>query len=161
MARGGTPRIDARRLAVRFRAFGRDTAGVAAVEFAFIGMTFFILFFGILQFALVFMAQMYIRDTVSEVATGNTAGTYAGNRTLVAEQICARVIALDNCASRLLLEAQPLASYATTAQPVAGAAFASSVSGTVMMIRARAPVITFVPGLPELHVSAAALYMRP
>lgn len=161
MVKRAKPRIAAECLAARLRAFRHDAAGAAAVEFAFIGMTFIVLLLGILQFALAFMAQMYIHDAVSDAASGNSAATYAGNRTQVVTQICARVIALDNCASRLQLETQPLASYPTTAQPVTGASFVAGAAGTVMMIRARAPVITFVPGLPTLHVTAAALYARP
>lgn len=148
-------------MGARLRAFRRDVAGATAVEFAFIGMTFIVLLLGILQFALAFMAQMYIHDAVSEAATGRTAGTYAGNRTTVVTQICARMIALDNCAANLQLETQPLDSYATATQPITGATFVAGTSGTVMLIRARAPVVTFVPGLSTLHVSAAALYTRP
>lgn len=157
--KGGISRLDATR--IRLAAFRRDVAGATAVEFAFIGMTFVVLMLGILQFALAFMAQMYIHDAVSEAATGRTAGTYAGNRGAVVNQICARMIAIDDCATNLRLETQPLASYGTTAQPVTGATFVAGTSGTVMLIRAQAPVITFVPGLPTLNVTGAALYTRP
>ncbi|SFB97657.1 Flp pilus assembly protein TadG [Bosea sp. CRIB-10] len=161
MVRSTFPRIDAKRLAARLGRFGRDVAGSTAVEFAFIGLIFIASMLGIIQFALAFTAQMYLHDAVSEAATGRTAGTYAGNRTQVAAQICGRMIALDDCAANLLLETQPLASYSTSAQPVAGAVFVAGASGTVMLIRARARVLTFVPGLPTLHVAAAALYTRP
>ncbi len=154
-------RLVARRLAACFQAFRRDRKGAVAVEFAFIGLTSMILLLSILQFSLAFLAQMYIRDAVSEAVTGRTAGTYAGNRTQVAQQICQRMIALENCATNLRLETQPLSNYSATAQPITGAAFVAGPSGTVMMMRARAPVVTFVPGLPTLHVSAAALYTRP
>jgi len=145
----------------RFRAFRRDVAGSTAIEFAFIGMTFVVLLLGILQFALAFMAQMYIHDAVSDAATGRTAGTYAGNQTQVKTQICGRLIAIDNCAGNILVETQPLANYAAGSQPVTGATFVAGTSGTMMLIRAKAPVITFVPGLPTLHVTGAALYTRP
>ncbi|KUL96931.1 hypothetical protein DK26_02860 [Bosea sp. WAO] len=153
--------VEARRLAECLRAFRRDRKGAVAVEFAFIGLTSMVLLLSILQFALAFLAQMYIHDAVAEAATGRTAGTYAGNRAQVAQQICARMIALENCGGNLRLETQPLSSYAVTAQPITGATFVAGPSGTLMMMRARAPVITFVPGLPTLHVSSAALYTRP
>jgi Flp pilus assembly protein TadG len=155
-------RLDyARRLAVCLQAFRRDRKGAVAVEFAFIGLTSMILLLSILQFSLAFLAQMYIRDAVAEAATGRTAGTYAGNRAQVAQQICQRMIALENCAGNLRLETQPLSNYGPAAQPITGATFVAGPSGAAMMMRARAPVITFVPGLPTLHVSAAALYVRP
>lgn len=151
----------AMRLAKRLDAFGRDAAGSTAVEFAFIGLAFIVLMLGIFQFALAFMAQMYLHDAVSEAATGKTTGTYAGNRSAVVAQICARLMAIDSCSSKLLLETQPLASYPTTAHAISGATFSAGTSGTVMLIRAQAPVVTFVPGLSTLKVKAAALYMRP
>ncbi len=159
--KNGSSRTHAKRLAARFGRFGRDARGSTAVEFAFIGLIFIVSMLGIIQFALAFMAQMYLHDAVSEAATGRTAGTYAGNRTQVAAQICGRMIALDNCAANLLLETQPLANYSATAQPVSGAVFVAGTSGTVMLLRARARVLTFVPGLPALQVRAAALYTRP
>lgn len=161
MARSGVPRIDTKRLTARLRRFRHDSAGSTAIEFAFIGLFLIVTMLGIVQFALAFMAQMYLHDAVSEAATGRTAGTYAGNRAQVATQICGRMIALDNCATNLLLETQPLASYPAAAQQVTGTSFVAGASGTVMMIRARAPVVTFVPLLPTLHVTAAALYTRP
>lgn len=161
MVERGSPMTDLKRLTGRLGVFRRDIAGATAVEFAFIGLAFVTLLMGILQFALAFLAQMYIHDAVSEAATGRTTGTYAGNRAQVATQICARMVALDHCTANLLLETQPLDSYPTGAQQVTGGAFVAGTSGTVMMIRARAPVITFVPGLPTLYVTAAALYARP
>lgn len=154
---GDTPLIGKAHL----RAFRRDIAGSTAIEFAFIGMAFVVLLLGILQFALAFMAQMYIHDAVSDAATGRTAGTYAGNRAQVKNQICGRLIAIDNCVGSLLLETQPLADYAAGSQPITGATFVAGTSGTMMLIRAKAQVITFVPGLPTLHVTGAALYTRP
>lgn len=161
MARNGSPRTCHNRLAARFGRFRNDAAGSTAVEFAFIGLIFIVSMLGIVQFALAFMAKMYLHDAVSEAATGRTAGTYAGNRSQVAAQICGRMIALDNCAANLQLETQPLTSYSAAAQSVTGTVFVAGASGTVMLIRARVPVMTFVPGLPTLHVSAAALYTRP
>jgi Flp pilus assembly protein TadG len=147
-------------LIVRLRAFRRDAAGATAVEFAFVGLIFITLLLGIIQFALVFMAQMYLHDAVSDAATGRTAGTYAGNRAQVVTQICARLIAIDNCGSNLLVENQPLNNYPTAAQEISGAVFATPAIGTPMLIRARVPVVTFVPGFPTLRVSATALYAR-
>jgi len=161
MVRNGFRRIDIKRVVARFGGFRHDSAGSTAVEFAFIGLIFIVSMLGIVQFALAFMAQMYLHDAVSEAATGRTAGTYSGNRTQVVTQICGRMIALDRCTANLLVETQPLANYPAGAQQVTGTTFVAGTSGTVMMIRARAPVLTFVPGLPTLRVTAAALYTRP
>lgn len=161
VARVGISLMGSRRLRRRLAALRHDATGSVAVEFAFIGLVSIVSILAILQFGLAFMAQMYIHDAVSEAATGNTASTYAGNRSAVVTQICARMFAVENCTANLQVEAQPLASYATTAQAITGATFVAATSGTPMMIRARAPVITFVPGLSQLRVSAASLYARP
>lgn len=161
VTRAGTSLLGARRLRWRLAAFRHDAAGSVAVEFGFIGFVSIVSILAILQFALAFMAQMYIHDAVSEAATGNTASTYAGNRSAVVTQICARMFAIENCSADLLVETQPLSSYATATQAITGATFVAATAGTPMMIRARAPVITFVPGLPQLQVSAASLYTRP
>ncbi|MBA4221221.1 MAG: hypothetical protein C0458_10875 [Methylobacterium sp.] len=157
---GKTPGPEEKCMSVRLGSFRRDIAGSTAVEFAFIGMIFITLLLGILQFALVFMAQIYLHDAVSEAATGQTTATYAGNRTGVVSQICSRMFMLDNCNSNLLIEAQPLANYSTAEQPISGATFVAAVAGTPMLMRAKAPVVTVVPGLSQLKISAAALYAK-
>jgi len=161
----GTARMHARRLIPsrllrRLGAFRGDVAGATAVEFAFVGLTFIVLLCGILQFALAFMAQMYLHDAVSDAATGATAETFAGNRTGVVTQICNRMFVIDNCTSNLLIETQPLANYPTAEQAITGTTFMAATVGTPMLMRARAPVITFVPGLSQLRISATALYAR-
>jgi Flp pilus assembly protein TadG len=152
--------LDRKRLAARLGIFRRDMAGSTAVEFAFIGMIFITLLLGIVQFALLFMAQMYLHDAVSEAATGNTTATYAGNRSGAVSQICARMFVLDDCESNLALETQPLASYSGAEQAISGAVFVAAATGTPMLMRAKAPVVTFVPGLPQLNISATALYAK-
>lgn len=158
--RGNTSLPDEKRVSARLGSFRRDIAGSTAVEFAFIGMIFITLLLGIVQFALVFMAQIYLHDAVSEAATGNTTATYAGNRASVVSQICSRMFMLNNCDGNLLLETQPLANYSTAEQAISGAVFVAVVAGTPMLMRAKAPVVTVVPGLPQLKISATALYAK-
>ncbi|WP_332697533.1 TadE/TadG family type IV pilus assembly protein [Bosea sp. (in: a-proteobacteria)] len=147
------------RLGSRLGAFARDARGAAAVEFAFVGVVFISLLLAVLQFALVFLTQMNLHDAVSDAATGNNAQTLAGNRSAVVTQICGRMVIADNCVTNISLEAQPLSAYGGAAQPI-GATFSSATVGTPMVIRARVPVVTFVPGLPDLSVSGSALYAR-
>lgn len=131
-----------------------------AVEFAFVGMILVTMILGIFQFALVFMAQLYLHDAVAEAATGKTTATYAGNRAGVVTQICERMFIVDGCTSKLALETQPLSSYSTAPQPITGTIFVAATVGTPMLMRAKAPVVTFVPFIPQLNVSATALYAR-
>ena len=148
------------RLGGRLRAFVGDERGAAAVEFAFVGVVFITALLAVLQFALVFLTQMNLHDAVSDAATGNNAQTLAGNRSAVVTQICGRLVIADNCVANIRLETQPLSAYGGTSQPI-GATFSAATARTPMLIRARVPVVTFVPGLPDLSVSGSALYSRP
>jgi Flp pilus assembly protein TadG len=159
---GDRPVMTARatgRLMRRLRGFAGDTRGVAAVEFALVGLAFITILLAILQFAMVFLSQMLLHDALSDAASGNSAQTYAGNRGAVAAQICSRLVLAPNCVGSIRLEAQPLAAYGAARQPVGGT-FTAAAVGTPMLMRARVPVVTFVPGLPDLSVSGAALYAR-
>jgi Flp pilus assembly protein TadG len=145
----------------RLRAFGRDDAGATAVEFGFIGLLFLTVLLAILQFALLFFAQLNLDNALSDATTGDTAATYANNRTLVAERICGRLLLMDGCEARILLEMQPLKNYAAAGQAITGTVFAAGGAGEMTLMRARAPVLTVVPGLPQLWISGQAVFMRP
>ncbi|MGE7470558.1 TadE family protein [Bosea sp. NPDC003192] len=149
-----------RMLRRRARAFRNDNAGATAVEFGLIGLLFLTVLMAILQFALLFLSQLNLENALADAATGNTAATYANNRTVVSERICDRLLLMDSCATKLLLEMQPLKNYAP-GQAVAGTVFTAGGAGEMTLIRARAPVITIVPGLPQLWVRGQALFMRP
>lgn len=149
------------RLRRRACAFGRDNAGATAVEFGFIGLLFLTVLLAILQFALLFLSQVNLENALSDAATGNTAATYANNRSEVVERICGRLLLMDSCQTKLLLEMQPLKDYAASGQAIAGTVFTVGAVGEMTLIRARAPVITVVPGLPQLWIRGQALFMRP
>lgn len=150
----------ARRAAGALRGFHRDRSGATAVEFAFVGLIIVTLLLAILQFSIAFLSQMNIHHALADAASGNNARTLAGDRAGVVTQICGRLLLIDNCAANLRLETQPLANYAATAQPITGTTFSASAVGNLMLMRASAPVITFVPFLPNLRVSGAVLYVR-
>lgn len=142
-------------------AFGADNAGATAVEFGFIGLLFLTVLMAILQFALVFLSQMNLENALSDAATGNTAATYANNRSGVVQRICSRLVLMDNCQTKLLLEMQPLMNYAASGQTIAGTVFTVGAAKEMTLMRARAPVLTVVPGLPQLWIKGQALFMRP
>jgi len=115
----------------------------------------------ILQFALVFLSKLNLENALADAATGNTAATYSNNRAVVVERICGRLVLMDDCGTKLLLEMQPLKNYAAGGQPVAGTVFTVAPAKELTLIRARAPVITVIPGIPQLWISGQALFMRP
>lgn len=150
-----------RRLDRRVRAFGKDNAGATAVEFAFVGLLFFMVLLAILQFALVFLSKLNLDNALADAATGNTAATYSNNRSVVVERICGRLLLMDGCPTKLLLEMQPLKSYAAGEPAIAGTVFTAAPAKELTLMRARAPVLTVVPGMPQLWVRGQALFMRP
>lgn len=145
----------------KVRAFRSDDAGATAVEFGFIGLLFFMVLLAILQFALLFLSQMSLENALSDATTGDTAATYSASRSVVAERICSRLILMDNCETRLLLEMQPLKNYSTSEQAITGTVFSIGAAHDVVLMRARAPVLTVVPGMPQLWISGQAMFMRP
>lgn len=61
-----------------FRRYGRDEQGVTAIEFAIVGLPFFMLVFGILEFGLAFFVNRIVDNAVLEtsriVRTGQAQG---------------------------------------------------------------------------------------
>jgi Flp pilus assembly protein TadG len=142
-------------------AFGGNNAGATAVEFGFVGFLFLTVLLAILQFSLLFLSQMNLENALSDAATGNTTATYANNRSGVVERICGRLFLMDKCQTNILLEMQPLANYAASGQPIAGTVFTAGPVKEMTLIRARAPLLTVVPGMPRLWIQGQALFMRP
>jgi Flp pilus assembly protein TadG len=145
-----------RRLVVRL---AKDECGSTAVEFGVIGLMFVIVLLAIIQISLVFLSQIVLHDALSDAATGETnAMAHSANRTGLRDAICARLILSDNCADTMKLEMQPVSS---SARAITGASFTGGTSGSLTLIRAEAPIITFVPMMPPLKVSGAAVFLQP
>ncbi|AZO78773.1 MULTISPECIES: TadE/TadG family type IV pilus assembly protein [unclassified Bosea (in: a-proteobacteria)] len=146
----------------KLRAFGGDNAGATAVEFGFVGLLFLTVLFAFVQFSLLFLAGINLENALSDAATGNTAATYANDRSTVTERICSRMVLADDCQTKLKLEMQPLKNYPTTGQEITGTVFTVGEAGKdVTLIRARVPIITIIPGLPALSISSQAMFLRP
>jgi len=85
-----------------FRRFRRDSRGSAAVEFSFIAVPFFALFFAIVETGLVFFASQLLENGVqdsgrliftNQMTTANTTATQ------FKADLCNRVAALMSCAN--------------------------------------------------------------
>lgn len=90
-----------------FKRLQSDRKGVTAVEFAIVAVPFFTLLLGIIEIALVFFTSELIDSSVSETArlirTGQ-AQTQGLSETELKEQICANVIVLGDCQSKIKLD---------------------------------------------------------
>lgn len=145
-----------RRLFVRL---ARDERGSTAVEFGVIGLVFVTVLLAIIQISLVFLSQIVLHDALSDAATGETSAmARSANQTDLRNAMCARLILADSCSSKIKLEMQPVS---TSARAITGASFIAGTSGSLTLIRAEAPIITFVPMMPSLKVSGAAVFLQP
>ena len=100
--------------------FKNDVEGVVAVEFAFIGLPFFLLLFAILEISLVFMAEINLAHATADTARKLRTGQ-AGIATLeqFKQDICNNVVFIPNCVTELKVEVKTYTSFAeiTTTVP--------------------------------------------
>ena len=145
-------RIDAQR-------FLKAQRGAVAVEFAVVALSFVLLLFGVLQFALFFLSRVAMHDSLSELATGDGAALLAAaDRTKTRDYICEKLILSPDCTRLLKLEMREL----RTAEPdTISTTFAAGPSATVMVVRAEAPILIFVPFIESISVRGKAVFLQP
>lgn len=111
----GAPEMKARPR--RWRAFSRNTEGVAAVEFALIALPFFALLFAILETAFVFFAGQ-ILDTGVYNASRLIRTGQAQNQSFTAAQfrdsICNEIFAILNCNSDIVVDVRTYTDFNDT-----------------------------------------------
>lgn len=138
--------------------FIRSNKGSVAVEFAILATTFVLMLLGILQFSLFFLSRMAMHDALSDLATGEgNALIAAANRNGTRDFICERLVLAQNCRGSLRLEMREL--QTASAQSMS-ATFASGRAGRLMVIRAEAPVIVFIPLPNGLTVRGRSVYLQ-
>jgi len=96
--------------------FTRAQEGAAAVEFALIAAPFLALLFAIIETALVFFAGQTLEYAVTQsgrlIMTGQAdAGSF--NQTTFKDQVCARIVALFDCANKLYVNVQKYSTFAS------------------------------------------------
>ncbi|MDP2620621.1 MAG: pilus assembly protein [Hyphomicrobiales bacterium] len=107
----------ATRLNGLFKRFRRNREGVTAVEFAIVSIPFFGLFLGIIEVALVFFTSELIDSGVSEAArlirTGQ-AQIQGLSETNFKELVCANVVILSDCESKIKLDVRTYRDFEST-----------------------------------------------
>ncbi|WP_029087044.1 TadE/TadG family type IV pilus assembly protein [Brevundimonas aveniformis] len=141
------------------RGFWKARQGSVAIEFALIATVFIFMLLGVLQFALFFLSRVIIHDTLSDLATGDgLALVQAANRTGTRNYICDRLIFSPSCRSNLRLELRSLGSASASGMSTT---FATGGSETLMVLRAEAPIVVFIPFISSLNVRGKALFLQP
>ncbi len=94
--------------------FKKDVEGAVAIEFAFIGLPFFLLIFAILEISLVFLAEINLAHATADTAR-RLRTNQAGIDTLAKfkEDICEKVVFIPNCTSELKVEVRTYNNFAS------------------------------------------------
>lgn len=106
-----------RKAAARFglRRFARAEEGSAAIEFGLVSIPFLAILFAIMETAFVFLASQSLEAAVAQsgrlIMTGQ-AYTANYNQTTFKTAVCANVIALFDCASKLYISVQNYTKFA-------------------------------------------------
>jgi Flp pilus assembly protein TadG len=141
---------------------GVNERGVTAIEFAFVATPFLMLLFGIFEIMMIFFMQTTLEAAIAEEArkikTGQAQSTSAPiTKTQFKANVCARMMGLGNCATRLfvMVEAQP--SSGTLPTPwddgtltpgsAADEPYQSTSAGQIVVVRGYYVWKLFTPGL--------------
>jgi Flp pilus assembly protein TadG len=107
---------------VRKRQKTRGQKGASAVEFAMVATPFFFLLFGIFETMMIFFVQTTLEAAVAEEArkirTGQAQSTSNPiSKSQFKANVCARLMGLGNCATRLFVQVQNQPSTGTLPNP--------------------------------------------
>lgn len=152
--RRGFGRPTARWLAA-VRGFARAQGGAAAVEMALVATPFFLLLFGIIELALIFLVSSSLENATAQAArtirTGELQGGSSPTSSAFKTAICNNFGWLQSdCNSNLQVDVRTFTTFAsvTAPQPVSGGTFNAS-------------ALTFTPGGPSEIVVVRAYYQWP
>lgn len=137
--------------------FWRAQEGATAVEFALAATAFVLILFAILQFSIYFLTRVAMHDALSELATGQGRVYLASpDKSGTRNFLCQRLPLAQRCSQTMLLEMRPL----NAATGTVTSNFAKGSVGTVMIVRAEAKVVIFVPFIKSISVSGKAVFLQ-
>ncbi len=166
VARGGMGVSPAGRAATSrwrvIRFLTRERSGATAVEFAFVGIPFFLALFAILEVAFVFLGDITLSNAVTEAArlirTGQ-AQDQGFDQAQFKEAICQRVAILPGCRAKLQLDVRTFNEFAEAQIPPpldeegnldnTGFAFQMGSGGDIVLVRVyyEWDLIAKIPGI--------------
>lgn len=114
------PGIKAPKLHRTFNNWASDKRGLAAVEFAMIAVPFFILIFGLLEIAAIFVFSTVLEHGLTEasrdIRTGQTQG--AGiDEAQFKDTVCDELFDLLDCNGRLFIDVRTFENFGSTSNP--------------------------------------------
>lgn len=115
-------RISQREGSSLLRQFLSDEEGISAVEFALIALPFFMLIMGIFEICMIFMVATVLeygaREAAREIRTGAFQSSGANTLADFESNICAEMLNLFGCDTRLHVNVTQPANFPTTPDPI-------------------------------------------
>jgi Flp pilus assembly protein TadG len=155
----------ARRLLCGLRAFGRDSGGASAVEFAIVSGPFLFVLLGILQMGIYYMVQSSLDTGVVRTADALRSNFVSTSATMPAAATLKSNVAtyaggmIHNDTS-LAVEIRPLTSLDSSTVPITdGTANYGTVTST-LVLRAQSSVLSFAPGFGSLAYARSSALVR-
>ncbi len=104
----------------RLQEWAADKRGIAAVEFALIGIPFFFLIFGLLEVSVLFIMSTVLENAVSEASRQIRTGQLQENgfgQVAFKTMVCDELFNLLDCNSKLRLDVKTFSDFASTGTP--------------------------------------------
>lgn len=150
------------------RRFARSTEGSNAIEFAILAVPFILLIVGIIQISIYFVAQAALDIGVSKTAetlrlafntSTVTSSSFPTSATLKS-RVATYAGGLINNNSSLAVEIQPMTSLTSAGVTIVDATKNYGSNRSVLALRARSTVPSFLPGFSSWYVTSSALVRR-
>ena len=115
-------RLRSTRLGRRLLAYLEARQGTTAVEFAMIGLPFFILLIGLIEICVMFVVMTVLEHGAHEAARDIRTGEFQGSGTVTRDafrtDICEAMVNLFNCSNRVTISVDRLTSFPASAPTV-------------------------------------------
>jgi Flp pilus assembly protein TadG len=141
----------------RWRLFRKNQSGATAVEFGLIAIPFFMLLMSTFEMALMLWTNQEMEEAIFQesrpMLTGDSRTTYANPATAAndfRDKLCTKMSLISNCSTRLKVDVQSYASFATAQSN-------SAVSGGVLNTTA----FGFQPATPSTIIVVRAVLSYP
>ena len=112
--------IITQRFSNKLHNWAADKRGSVAIEFAFIGLPLFLLLFGAIEIAFIFLISTTLENALNEASRQIRTGSFQSadlSETEFRTSLCAEFFDLLSCDTRLSIDVRPLTGFGASAPP--------------------------------------------
>lgn len=142
----------------RLGSFFRCRRGVVAIEFGLIAGPLMIMLLGLFQFALFCLEGQRLANALYDLPAYKGSQLTA-DQYQIASLVCSNLSLVEDCVNTVKVQLAPLSDYSEVAVPIDTVVVPGS-SGTLMLLRVEAPMISLLPLLGNLPLRASTLYVQ-